>query len=66
MRAFRDVRAEFESLCGRVDAQLALSCPSLPMEMRVTFASQIAAASFRADRGECVEPHLHEFGGGSN
>ena len=66
MRGFRDVRAEFEYLCGSVDSQLAESCPNLPMETRVTFAAQIAAASLRADRGESVGSHLHEFGGGSN
>ena len=55
-------KSDYNSLTDRISNQLAVSCPTLPQEVRVAFAAQIALAALRSEREVPISVDLLEVG----
>jgi hypothetical protein len=55
-------KSDYNALTNRVSSQLATSCPTLPEEVRIAFAAQIALAALRSEREVPIAVDLFEPG----
>lgn len=55
---------ELHGLCHQVSDRLGGVCPSLPIEVRHTFAVQVALAEIRHRTGRAADGELYELGAG--